>query len=70
MNSIITRRDLADFLVNPENAQRLNGLVEDLRYALMDYQVCTPKQSTLLIPNILPRLHYKETYTTRAVKRL
>ena len=47
MNSMTTEDDLADFLNNPENAQRLNGLVEDIRYALMDYQVCIPKHSLL-----------------------
>ena len=43
MDSIKTRSDLADFVNDPENAQRLNGLVEDIRYAFTDYQVCTPK---------------------------
>ena len=47
MNSMTTEDDLADFLNNPENAQRLNGLVEDVRYALMDYQVRIPKHSFL-----------------------
>ena len=28
------------FLANTENAQKINGLVEDVREALMDYQVC------------------------------
>ena len=46
MNSM-TENNLADFLNDPENAQRLNGLVEDVRYALMDYQVCIPKHSLL-----------------------
>ena len=26
-----------------ENEQKFNGLLDDIRYALMDYQVCTPK---------------------------
>ena len=38
------RDDPKDFLNDPKNTtQRLNGLVEDIRYALVDYQVCTPK---------------------------
>ena len=41
MNSITTRKDLAHFLRSPENTQKLNSLVEDIRYALMGYQVCT-----------------------------
>ena len=51
MNSVTTRFDLADFLNDPDNSQRLNGLVEDIRYALVDYQVCTPKQFALLVSN-------------------
>ena len=43
MDSMISRNDLADFFKNPENAQELNGLVEDIRHALMDYRVCTLK---------------------------
>ena len=30
----------AGFLANTENAQRINGLVEDIREVMMDYQVC------------------------------
>ena len=43
MGSVATRNDLAGFLKNPENAQVLNGLVEDVRHALIDYRVRTPK---------------------------
>ena len=67
MGSIATRSDLADFLNNPENAQKLNGLVEDVRYILMEYRVRTPKSLALTIPNIYLRRHYKETSMTRAV---
>ena len=41
MESVTTQEDLVDFLNNPENAQRVNGLVEDVRDALMGYQVRT-----------------------------
>ena len=43
MRSMATHSDLMGFLSNPENAQKLNGLVEDIRYALMEYHVCAPK---------------------------
>ena len=43
MDSIKTQSDLPGFLNDPENAQRLNTLVEDIRYAFTDYQVCTSK---------------------------
>ena len=64
-----TQDDLVDFLKNPENAQMLNGLVEDIRYALIDYQVRTLKTLPLIIPNTCPRPRYNRTSTTRVVKR-
>ena len=45
MGSMAIRNDLVDFLNNPENAQRVDDLVEDIRYALVDYQVCTATQA-------------------------
>jgi len=41
--STVTQTDLAEFLKNPENAREVNGLVEDIHYALTDYQVRTPR---------------------------
>jgi len=70
MDSMTTRRDLARFLKNPENARKFNGLVEDVRYALVDHQVCTPKQLALVATNVRPRPYCNEIYTTKAVKRL
>jgi hypothetical protein len=43
LESITVRKDLAQFLDIVNNAQKLNGLVEDIRDALMGYQVCIPK---------------------------
>jgi len=48
MGPMTTQEDLALFLKNPENAQKVNGLVEDIRYTLIDYQVCTPGALTKL----------------------
>ena len=45
VDSMTTQEDLAGFLRNPENAQKFNSLVEDIRYTLIDYQVRTPKCS-------------------------
>jgi len=39
MGSVATQEGLARFLGIPKNAQKVNGLVEDIRDALMDYQV-------------------------------
>ena len=69
MNSMTTRDGLADFLNNPENAQRLNGLVEDIRYALMDYQVCILSPPAFIVSNIRLRFRYDGIFTPRAVKK-
>ena len=69
MDSTTARKDLPDFLNDPENAQQFSGLVEDIRYALMDYQVCIPKWLVFVISDIRLRLRYNETSTTRAVNR-
>ena len=70
MSSMITEKDLAHFLKNPENALEFNALVEDIRGALMDYQVRTLESLALTVPNLRHRLRYNETSTTRAVVRL
>ena len=51
LNSITAREDLARFLDDTENAQKLNDLVGDLRDVLTDYQVCAPKPLGLIASN-------------------
>ena len=51
MDSMTARNNLVDFFKDPENAQRLDYIVEDIRYALMDYQVCAPIPLVLIVPN-------------------
>ena len=41
----------AGFLANTENAQRINGLVEDIREVMMDYQVCA--SNALFFPYLI-----------------
>ena len=65
-----TQDDLAHFLNSPENAWGVNTIVDDIRYAMMDYQVCTQNGLTLIVPNAFLRLHYDKTSTTRAAKKL
>ena len=69
MESVTTQDDLADFLNNPENAQRVNDLVEDIRDALMDYQVCILEHPAHTMANTGFRLRYDEISTTRVVER-
>ena len=40
LTSLAEQGKVAGFLANAENARRINGLVEDIRDAMMDYQVC------------------------------
>jgi hypothetical protein len=40
-----TQKNIAKFLNNAENAQKVNGLVDDIHDALMNYQVCTSNNS-------------------------
>jgi hypothetical protein len=56
LDSIATRNDLKQFLNDDDNAQKFNGLVEDIHDALMDYQVCTPKPLTHIASNNVPDL--------------
>ena len=70
MGSMITQKDLVRFLKNPENAQEFNRLVEDIRFALMDYKVCSPESLALIRFKICHRLRYDETSTTRTASRL
>jgi hypothetical protein len=51
LDSITIKKDLAQFLSDTENAQKLNGLVRDIRDALIGYQVCTPKLLALVSSN-------------------
>jgi len=70
MGSIAVHNDLENFLREPENAQELNGLVEDIRYALIDYQVCTFNRLTLNASNTFLRLRYNKKFMTNTVRRL
>jgi len=69
MDPITTKKDLALFLKKPENAQKLNDLVQDIRYALMDYQVCTHERLALVVADILPRLRCDEICMMKAVSQ-
>ena len=55
------------FFSNVENADKLGGLVEDVRDAVMDYQVCIPSTIRLPRAHISCRHRCSRTYTTRVV---
>ena len=70
MGLIVIQNDLKDFLNDPRNMQRVGDLVEDIHYALMDYQVYVAHQTHSHHSDTCPRLHHNKTYFTRAVKKL
>ena len=55
------------FFNNVKNADKLGGLVEDIRDAAMDYQVRSENENTSCMPDIYSRLRYSKVSTTRAV---
>ena len=63
-----TQKDVAGFLSNAENAQKLNDLVDDIREAVMDYQVRTSKRLTLIVSDVYFRPPYIVISTTTPVK--
>jgi len=61
------QKDMAQFLNNAENAQKLSDLVDDISEAVMEYQVCSPKSLALIAPNIHLRPLYNKISTTAPV---
>jgi len=61
---ITSQKDIAQFLNNAENAQKLNNLVDDIHEAVIEYQVCTPKALALIAPNVCLRPPCNKISTT------
>ena len=62
--------NIEGFFSNPKNADKLSGLVGDIHNAVMDYQVCSWGEPTMLIPDSHPRFHYNETSMNKVVSSL
>ena len=54
------------FFNNVKNADKLSGLVEDIRDMAMDYQVRNQEEAIIPIPDVSFRLRYNKTSTIRA----
>jgi hypothetical protein len=63
-----TQRDIVQFLNNTDNAQKLNGLVDDIREAVIDYQVRISEGLALIMSNVRFRLPYNRTSTKIPVR--
>ena len=61
------RGKIAGFLNNAKDADILSGLAEDIRDAMMDYQVCTRAMSvlTLTMSKLVQRLRCSKTSFTK-----
>ena len=59
-----------EFLTNAKNAKRINGLVEDICEALMDYQVRRSDHSSSTISDLCDRLHYNMIFIMKVVNLL
>ena len=58
LEPMTTQKDIAQFLNNTENAQKLNDLVDDIREAVMDYQVRILRGPVLTASETCLRLPY------------
>ena len=59
------------FFNNAKNADKLSGAVEDIRDAMMEYQVCIHTLSAAIsISDIRTRLRYNKTSTARTASSL
>ena len=61
------QKKVEGFFNNTKNGETLNGLVEDIRDAMMEYQVCIRDLSTARLSDIRARPHCSKISTTRAV---
>ena len=55
------------FFNNVKNADKPGGVVEDIRDAVMDYQVCSQNKVASSMPETYPRLRYNKISMTRTV---
>ena len=62
-----TQGDVAKFLENAGNAQKLNDLVDDIREAVMDYQVRASEGLVFIPSNVCLRLPYNGISITTPV---
>ena len=67
LDPMANQKDIAQFLNNTENAQRLSDLVDDISEAVVEYQVRAPKSLALIASNIRLRLPYSKASTVMPV---
>ena len=65
---IAAQKDIVGFLNNADNTQKLNDLVDDIREAVMDYQVRTSKGLDIISSNVGLRHPYNGIRTKTLVR--
>ena len=65
--SLEKKGKVEDFFNNVENADKLGGLVEDIRDAMIEYQVCIRNLSIPCASDVRTRLRYSKISITRIV---
>ena len=58
------------FFKNVQHVDKLGGIIEDIRDAMMEYQVCIRELSVLETSDVCDRPRYSQISTTRAVDSL
>ena len=61
------QENVEGFFNNVKNADKLGGLIEDIRDAMLEYQVCIRDLSIAGTSDVRARLHYSKISTTRVV---
>jgi len=67
LKPLVDQGNAAGFFLNAENSGKLGGLAEDVRNAMMEYQVCTLLQFIFTTSEACTRPHYRKIFMTRVV---
>ena len=67
LKPLVEQGKVAGFFLNVENSGKLVGLAEDVRDAIMEYQVCSCTQLACTVSEACTRPHYSRISTTRVV---
>ena len=65
LKPLVDQGKVAGFFLNVKNSEKLGGLAEDIRDAMMEYQVCISLQFISTTSEACTRPHYSRISTTR-----
>ena len=70
LKPLVDRGMVAGFFLNVEDSEKLGGLAEDIRNAIMEYQVCTSLQFIFTTSEACTRLHCSKISTAKLISLL